>query len=280
MSRLRRYSFSSFCFSNTEPNPDGTPAQKNARFSLRAKERTKEPTNLKVKVAPKAKPAQQEPPSEYALRLAKMDSLPPISPQGLQFAADARQGKITYADVAGEGFSRFLDDGLPGYEEVVGEEKADMVRRNIEMLRRGDLEELHDILIPASNIFYTSDKWTYGEKYGASRYPTAICTFEEIAGQVVDITMGSLSDSPTEVSKARTSWPGASWTPEKKVHFSDTGDESSICLRPSGTGDDKLQSSSYDSDEEQDDSVLGHKQIEILDDIPVPFKPFTIIDNL
>lgn len=278
MSRLRRYSFSSFCFSKAEQNPNGTLAQKNARISLRAQDRMRDPTNSKVEVAPKAKIAQQESPSEHALRLAKLESIPPLSPEGLQFAADARQGKIKYADVAGEGFSRWLQDGLPGYQVAVGEEKADSVRRNIEMLRRGDLEELHDVLIPASNIFYPSDKWAPGEKNNASRYPMAICTYGvSTTGQLITVKRSSVNDSPSGVSKSRTSLPDPSWMREKRFYSSDSGDESSICLTPSDTVDGKFQSSNYDSDEEQDGSALGHK---LLEDIPVPFRRFTILDNL
>lgn len=86
-----------------------------------------------------------------------------------------RQGGITFANFVGEDYFRWLQDGLPGYEEVVGDEKAYSDRYLIGVHRRADYEELHGMFIPG-NFWYASETWERGETDNAPIWPYAICT--------------------------------------------------------------------------------------------------------
>ena len=227
------------------------------------------------------KSAEPEKISEAVLRLAALKTLPPLSPEGRQFATDVHQGIFKYADVAGESLARFLQGGLPGCENIFGEEKAHILRSNVEMLRRGDPKELHDLLL-SGRIFETADKWSTGEKSKVSRYPMPICTsgvtMVRPMKQHVIARRNSESDLPTKVRKITNSSPETLWMRQRMLYYRDIGSKYSISLDfsddeskmespsartptdrfcPVGSTITCSSSSDYDSDE--DDSAFEDK---------------------
>jgi hypothetical protein len=276
-----RCSFSSFGLSKTEPKPNGAPAESSrARLSkLVHGFKRGSRTNLKLEFPPyNPSPQQQpelDPPSEYAIALSKLDMLPPISPEGQGFAAAARYGRFTYADAAGEGFSQWMRDGMPGYEVVAGEEGAHRARRNVEILSTADRERIHAMVKPGSDMLYLQEDWAPGEEHGAARYPMAIQTHGVAPnGELVTVKRGVNNKTTTAYDP-----PDAEDLEAHKICLSDSDDGFSICLHPSNAADDnKGRSSNQDSEdpEEQDEQTW---EIEILTDIPDPFQPFTIIST-
>lgn len=259
MSRIRRYSISAFCFNPTKSGSDGTPAPNAARASTRVQQRP--PGSLTVKTADVTdqKADQEDEPNTHVLWLLRMKRLPPLSPEGSQFETDIRQGKFTHADVVGESLSQYLQDGMPGLEEVLGEEEADSKRRKIEVCRRGDYKELHDMLLPGG-IFYPPDQWGVGER-DTSRYPMAICTTGAVTMEQLLSAARSVANDSRTASKTTTPSSAALRIGEQLLYSSDSGDESSVYLTTSDMDDDSLQYSDYDSDEEQDGSSSKEKSL-------------------
>lgn len=113
--------------------------------------------------------------SEAVLRLARLKVLPPLSPEGRDFASSVRDGSYTCVDVVGEGLLQFLQDGVPGYEVVFGRHKACNIKCNIEALRRGDPKEIRRMMAFGVE-FEPVDRWTAEERSKVGRYPMAIRT--------------------------------------------------------------------------------------------------------
>lgn len=215
---------------------------------------------MKTADLPDQKAAEEDEPSNYTMWLLRMKRLPPLSPEGSQFEFNIRQGNFNHADVVGENFSQYLQDGMPGLEEVFGEEEANSYRRKIEVFRRGDYKELHDMLLPGG-IWDPPDQWAVGET-DTSRYPMAICTSGAVTMEKLlrDIR-GLVKSSTTEVNKITTPSSEGARVREQMTCSSDSGDESSSYLSSSDMDDDSLQYSDYESDEEQGDSGLKEKSL-------------------
>lgn len=251
MSRHRRNNTASFCFNpKEEPGADDSPAPNNAQFSTRVRKLLKDVSPLKVPTVPpepkppkpKRSPVEKKKPVEpwfnvrRIRRLARSKSLPPISPKGCHFANGVRDGTFTYADVAGEGLSRFLQDGLPKYEVFFGDHQAFIIRRNIEVLRHSDSKEVRNVLNIADEL-EPMDRWSAAERSKVSRYPMAIRTSG--VAMVVPIKQHVSargkpeSNSPTGFGKTRNDSPEVLWMREKMAAFSkDSGDSSPIPLPP------------------------------------------------
>lgn len=210
---------------------------------------------MKTADLPDRKAAEEDEPSNYTLWLCRMKRLPPLSPEGSQFESNIRQGNFNHADVVGENFSRYLQDGMPGLEEVFGEEEANSFRRKIEVFRRGDYKELHDMLLPGG-IWDPPDQWAVGET-DTPRYPMAICT----SGAVTMEQLRSARRSAMEASKTTRPSSEGLRVREQLLYSSDSGDESSSYLTSSDMDDDSLQYSDYESDGEQGDSGLKEKSL-------------------
>lgn len=262
MPRHSRNRTSSSCFTSKESGSDDSPAPSNAQFSKRVRKllegvsplkvpavtpepKPPKPKTLKPKIPkPKKSPVRKKEPdetSENARRLARLRSLPPISPRGRQFANGVRDGTFTHADVAGEGLSRFLQDGLPRYEVFFGQAAAIYLRNNIEVLRSGDPAEIRKLTY-FGDEFEPIDKWSVGERSKVSRYPMAIRTSG--VALVVPIkahvsTRGvSETGSPRGARKTTNDSPETLWMREKmEAIFGASGDKSPIPLPPLDTFD-------------------------------------------
>ncbi|KAG6355295.1 hypothetical protein INS49_003256 [Diaporthe citri] len=250
MSYHLRNSTSSSCFNPKEPRSDDSPALSNARVSSRVRKLLegvsplkvptvpREPKPSKPKKSPARKKRKEEPVGDIEVirRLAKLKSLPPISPRGRHFANGVRDGTFTYADVAGEGLSRFLKDGLPEYEVFFGETKASNIRYNIEALYRADSTEIREILF-LSDEFEPVDKWSADEKSKVSKYPMAIRTsgvaMVKPIRQHVNARGKSETNSPTGLRKTKDDSPEVLWMREKMAAYSSaSGGKSPISLPP------------------------------------------------
>lgn len=197
-----------------------------------------EPKPPKPKKSPVEKKKPVEPCGDVRRirRLARLKSLPPISPRGRHFANGVRNGTFTYADVAGEGLSRFLQDGLPKYEVFFGDHRAYIIRRNIEVLRCGDSKEVRSVLNIADEL-EPMDRWSADERSKVSRYPMAIRTSGVAMvvpkTQHVSARGKPESNSPTGLRKTRNDSPEVLWMREKMAAFSkDSGGSSPISLPP------------------------------------------------
>lgn len=162
------------------------------------------------------------------LRLFRLKVLPPLSPEGCQFAMGAREGRYTCADVAGEGLFQFLQDGLPGYEVFFGKDRANELRGNIEKLRRGDPEEIRTLLSFGFK-FEPADEWSIDEKSRVSRYPTAIETSGVLEVRPIvqhdSARDGSECNSPRKGNKMTNCSPKSLWTREQMGDPSDSRSE-------------------------------------------------------
>lgn len=255
MPHRRRYSISSLCFKQPELGSDDLPAPSNARFSTRMRKLLKTVSPLVVPVASPKPPKPQrvrekrEKVSEATIRLAKLESLPPLSPEGSQFAADVHQGKFKYADVAGEYLLQLLQDNLPGYEKYAGEVEARNNRHIIGVLCSGDEEKIRK-MVTKGPVFEMIDKWSTEEKSKVCKYPTTICTSGATAvratAQRVSVRRGSKSSPPSGVRMTTQDWPGSLETPEHMAYSSDSGGTSPDSLAPSDTSEyeDAMESSS------------------------------------
>ncbi|KAI3392298.1 hypothetical protein diail_5906 [Diaporthe ilicicola] len=134
-----------------------------------------------------------------------MEHLPPLSPAGQQFAIDVREKTFTHGDVVGKAFSRWLQEGFPFAEEVVGVHRAVQARDNVETLRRGDDKEIRDLL-QVGATFERSEKWSADEINNAPRYAGAIST-TVMTGRPREqsITDGSDSDTDLSIGMGKTS---------------------------------------------------------------------------
>lgn len=213
---------------------------------------------MKTADVPDKKAHQEDEPSSYTLWLLRVGFIPPLSPEGSKFENDIRQGKFTHADVVGEDFSRYLQDGMPGLEEILGKEEADSNRRKIEVCRRGNYKELHDMLMPGG-IFYPPDQWAVGET-DTSRYPMAICTSGAVTMEQLRRARRSAANDSTTGSKTTAPSSAVLRIRTQMGVSSDGGDESSIYLTPSDI-DEILQYSDYDSGDEQDGSSSKEKSL-------------------
>lgn len=152
------------------------------------------------------------------LRLSRLKVLPPLSPEGRQFAMGIREGRYTCADVAGEGLFQFLQDGLPGYEVFFGKDGAKDLRGNIEKLHRGDPQEIRTLLSFGFK-FEPAEEWSIDEKSRASRYPMAIETSGVLEVRPIvqhdSARDGSGCDSPQKVNKMTNCSPKPLWTKEE-----------------------------------------------------------------
>lgn len=183
LSRLRRYSTSPSRFYPMESGSHHDPALNSTRYSRRVRKLLKGVSRLEIpgffhesitggKVAPSQKTVTE---SGAIRRLRKMRCLPPLSPAGRQFATDIHERTFTHGDVVGDGFSQWLADDFPHFEEVVGKSRAARVRDNVALLRRGNEKEIR-ALEQVSTAFERSEKWSMDETTEVPRYPTAICT--------------------------------------------------------------------------------------------------------
>lgn len=236
MPRSHRYSFSSCCFSEAEPEaPANAPAPNNTQKSKRVWKLLEGVKPLKIPDTPHSawkapeykepaeKPA-EDPPTEAALQLVTLKHLPAISPYGRQFAADMRDGMFTFADFAGEGVYRYLQAGLPGYEEVVGADKADKYRDHIEAMCSGDPVKIRKLI---STVADTCDAWG-AEEVKVSKYPVAISTYGVAMCRPIVQRPSTISRSgPKPPREAGKSSRKASWTREEKEYSGYSGDESS-----------------------------------------------------
>lgn len=233
------------------------------------------PKTLKPKIPkPKNSPVRKKEPdeaSETARRLARLRSLPPISPRGRHLANGVRDGTFTHADVAGDGLSRFLQDGLPKYEVFFGHAAAIYLRNNIEVLRRGDPAEIRKLTY-FGDEFEPIDKWTADEKSKVSRYPMAIRTSGVAMvvpiKQHVSSTGISETGSPRGVRKTTNDSPETLWMREKMVAiFSASGDKSPIPLPPLDMFDykDALESSGSEGNYLPEDKPAPAMQLDSKD---------------
>lgn len=185
---------------------------------------------------------------EAVLRLARLKVLPPLSPEGLDFASSVRDGSYTCVDVAGEGLLQFLQDGVPGYEVFFGKSNANQVRSNLEVLRRGDSGEIRTVLSFGAE-FEPVDRWTAEERSKVGRYPMAIRTSGPAVVRSVAQNDSDRGDSqcrpPRRVRKRTKRSPESLWTKEQIRYFSDSGFESPASLATFDTPDyeDKMESS-------------------------------------
>lgn len=293
MPRLRRLSISSFfSFHGDESDSDDTPAPntapdpvpdtapkptpKVARISARIREHLKRLFPVKPpEVVPEPNLGVQlevDPPTEEAIYLATLSSLPPLSPTGYQYAKEMGRGDITFAHFAGENYFRWLEDDLPGYEEVVGDEKAYYDRYLIEVHRRADYKELHDLFIPG-NLWYPSENWEPSEINRASRSPFAICTTGvTVVKRQRSTTITPEKDSSSRVHKRATSSPDVSCKGEKTADPTDrSGDKSPTRPEPSGIVAQVLQADDFE--EEEDVLRLTQKgHVKLLQNIPTRFE--------
>lgn len=265
MSRHLRNSSSSSCLNPKEPRSDDSPAPTNARVSTRVRTLLEDVSPLKVTTEPpkpkspkpKKFPARnknkEEPIGDPVVirRLAKLKSLPPISPRGRHFAKGVRDGTFTYADVAGEGLSRFLQDGLPNYEVFFGIAKANSIRYNIEVLYRADPTEMRERIFHHCDKYEPVDKWSAEEKSKVSRYPMAIRTsgvaLVKPIKQHVNARGKSEANSPMGSRKKNNDSPEVLWMREKMAAISSaSGGESPVSLPPLDMSDykDAMKSSS------------------------------------
>lgn len=264
MSRHLRNSSSSSYLNPKEPRSDDSPAPSNARFSTRVRTLLEGVSPLKVPtVTPEPKiPKRKKSPGrkeknltpigdpKVIRRLAKLKSLPPISPRGRRFADGVRDGTFAYADVAGEGLSRFLQDGLPKYEVFFGDTKANSIRYNIEVLYRADPTEMRDKIFSCCDEYEPVHKWSAEEKSKVSRYPMAIRTsgvaLVKPIKQHVNARGKSEANSPMGSRKKNKDSPEVLWMREKMAAISSTsGGESPISLPPLDMSDykDAMESS-------------------------------------
>lgn len=236
MPRSHRYSFSSCCFSEAEPEATANaPAPNNSQKSKRLWKLLESVKPLKIPdtphsvwKAPEYKEATEktpeDPPSEAALQLVTLKHLPAISPYGRQFAADLREGTFTFADFAGEGVYRYLQDGLPGYEEVVGAYMAGIYRDHIEAMCSGDPIKIRKLI---STVADTCDAWG-AEEVKVSKYPVAISTYGVARCRpIVQRASTGARPEPKPPREAGKSSPEASWTKEQKEYSGYSGDDSS-----------------------------------------------------
>lgn len=255
---------SSSCSNPKEPGSDDSPAPSDALVSTRVRNLLKGVSPLQVptvpperqrpkpKKSPVRKIKKEKPVGDMKIirRLAKLKSLPPISPKGRHFANGVRDGTFTYADVVGEGLSRFLQDDLPKYEVFFGDRKASLLRNNIELLRRCDAAELR-IILHLGDEFEPVDKWSADEKNRASKYPMAIRTtgvaMVKPIKRHVNARGKSETNSPMGARKTRNDSPEVLWMREKMEAYSNaTASELPISLPPLDMFDDEdtMESSS------------------------------------
>lgn len=242
MPRSHRYSLSSRCFSETGPE---APANANAaapndtQKSKRVCKLLEGVKSLKIPDSPQSTwkppsykgPAEksdeqtaEDPPTEAALQLATLKRLPAISPDGRRFAADFREGKFPFADYTGEGVYRYLEDGMPGYEAVVGAYMADKYREHIEAMCSGDSIKIRKLIAAVSD---TCDAWGV-EEVKVSKYPVSISTSGVAFCRPIVQRAGARPRSgPKPPREAGKSSPEASWTKEEKEYSGYSGDESS-----------------------------------------------------
>ncbi|POS72107.1 hypothetical protein DHEL01_v209503 [Diaporthe helianthi] len=300
MSRLRRFSVSSILsvsslFSHGEDreesdsddnpapdssNPASNTAPKSVRLSTRIQAHLKGLLPAKTLEAPgKKTTTQEDPPTEHAIYLSTLNTLPPVSPVGCQYAVETQQGEMTFAHYAGEEYSQWLQDGFPDYEKLVGEEEADKARRKIEVFGRKNYQEVHDILMPG-NLWYASENWEPGEESNVSRYPYAICTDGVAMRKQPRPAAGSSEkDSPTKDRKREDFLSDVLWDLEKATYSSDSEDESYFNLKTSDTLDKEVQSPELDSDEMDALLLAENSQVEFITAIPSPFKRFILLDT-
>lgn len=189
--------------------------------------------------------------SAAVLWLVRMETLPPLSPEGRQFATRVREGSFKYADVAGEWLFQLLQDNLPGYEELAGEDRARHVRDNIETLHRGDPKEIRELFAMGFE-YEPAVKWSDYEKSKVSRYPMALATTG--VAKVIPIAQhasargGSECRSSSKVSKTPKCSPDSSCAHEKTGYSTECGADSPDCLSTSDISD--YESSDYDSEED------------------------------
>lgn len=202
---------------------------------------------------------------EAVLRLARLKVLPPLSPEGRDFASGVRDGSYTCVDVAGEGLLQFLQDDVPGYEVFFGKDKANHVRYNLEVLHRGDSKEIRAILSFGIE-FEPVDRWTAEERSKVGRYPMAIRT----SGPAV-VRSEAQNDSdrghsqcrpPRKVRKGTKRSPESPWTKEQIRYFSDSGSESPASLATFDTSDyEDIMERSYEGEIRPNGNTAPDEQI-------------------
>lgn len=235
MTRRLRRSASSSCLSPKEPGSDGVPDPNHAPFSTRVRKLLEGVSPLEVPTAP-CEPEKTPVRKQSAVhgiravrRLARLKALPPLSPEGRQFAIGVRERRYTCADVVGEGLFQFLEDGLPGYEVFFGETRATKLREHIEKLQSGDSKEIRTLLSLGVG-FEPAETWSTYEKNRASRYPVPIET-SGVAGirpivQHGGAGGGSGCKSSGKVSKMTKCSPKSPWTKEQMGFSTDSGSDS------------------------------------------------------
>lgn len=178
--------------------------------------------------------------SEAALRLARLKVLPPLSPEGRDFASGVRDGSFTCVDVVGEGLLQFLQDGAPNCEVLFGKVKAFNIKSNIEALKSGDPKEIRRMMAFGVE-FEPADRWTADERSKVGRYPMAIRTSGPAKVRPVAQLDSDRGDSqcrpPRQVRKRMKHSPESLRMKEEICYSSDSESESPASLATFETSD-------------------------------------------
>lgn len=240
MSHRLRSSISSPCFTATEPGCNNVSDPDSAQYSTRVPKLLEDLSPLKAPAVPHEPRETPAGRSEAALRLARLKVLPPLSPEGRNFASGVRNVSYTCVDVVGEELLQYLRDGAPGYEVVFGKDKAYTIRSNIEALKSGDPKEIRRMMAFGVE-FEPVDRWTADERSKVGRYPMAIRTSGPAKVRPVAQLDSDRGDSqcrpPRQVRKRMKRSPESLRTKEEICYSSDSESESPASLGTFETSD-------------------------------------------